>query len=244
MKTKSDTDKIILVVDTAMNACSAGVWDAKAGTILAQRTNEMLRGHAEHLIPMIVEILKQAKIEFQDLDYIAVTKGPGAFTGMRIGLATAKALSLSLGIPAIGISTCEALLESARHQVPENIDQEILVLIETKRDDFYVQKFKQDFSTKTPPAALTFDQIMPLIEDVTALALLGDAIPRFEELSAGGVMAKVTYKQELVSPTIEAIAKLSLKAVREGGVAGTIEPEYVRPPDVSMPKTPPPLLVK
>src|SRR5690348_13835798 len=109
---------MILAVETALGACSAAV--ISEGLVLAQEHEPMLRGHAEALAPMVQRVMKQAGIEFRSLKRVAVTTGPGTFTGQRVGLAFARALALALKIPAIGISTLEVMAAEALNTFPDS----------------------------------------------------------------------------------------------------------------------------
>src|SRR4030088_619787 len=95
---------LILGIDTALDACAAGVLDTDAGKMIAQESLPMKRGHAEALMPLIARVIKESGIGFAALDRIAVTTGPGSFTGLRVGLSAARGLALAAGKPAIGLS--------------------------------------------------------------------------------------------------------------------------------------------
>ena len=97
----------LLAVDTALGACSAAVLEGEK--ILAHRFQEMVRGHAEALAPMVEETMREAAISFARLDRLAVTTGPGTFTGQRVGLAFMRAMKVALKIPLIGVTTLEAM---------------------------------------------------------------------------------------------------------------------------------------
>ena len=121
----------ILAIDVSVSGCSVAVVN-QVKNILSSRFYDTDRGQAEMLVPMIGDIVQDSKIQMSDIDMIAVTRGPGSFTGVRIGLATAKSLGLALNIPVIGVSTLDVI---ARYHV----DKKALFLIDTKRGDFYGQ---------------------------------------------------------------------------------------------------------
>ena len=98
----------VLAIDTALEACSAAVLDTDRGGITASESVAMARGHAEAVMPLIARVMDLAEIEFADLDRIAVTTGPGSFTGLRVGIAAARGIALAAGKPAIGLSTLAA----------------------------------------------------------------------------------------------------------------------------------------
>lgn len=98
---------IVLGIDTALDACSAAI--VADGEVLAHISERMSRGQAERLAPMAREAALQARMNFSQLQRIAVTTGPGSFTGVRVGLSFARTLALALGCPCIGVSTLEAL---------------------------------------------------------------------------------------------------------------------------------------
>src|SRR5262249_57735608 len=94
----------VLAIDTALEACSAAVFDTNSG-IAAGETRGMARGHAEQLMPLVARVMNKAGLEFAELDRIAVTTGPGSFTGLRVGISAARGIALAAGKPAIGLST-------------------------------------------------------------------------------------------------------------------------------------------
>jgi tRNA threonylcarbamoyladenosine biosynthesis protein TsaB len=98
---------LVLAIDTALNACSAAL--VRDGETLASRVELMARGQAERLAVLVDELVLEAGVTFAQIDRIAVTRGPGAFTGLRVGLAFARGLALALGRPCLGFSTLEIL---------------------------------------------------------------------------------------------------------------------------------------
>ncbi|GAM97212.1 tsaB protein [alpha proteobacterium U9-1i] len=98
---------IVLAIDTALDACSVAL--TRDGEALAALSERMDKGQAERLAPMVRETMAEAGMTFASLDRIAVTTGPGSFTGVRVGLSFARALALALSKPCVGVSTLEAL---------------------------------------------------------------------------------------------------------------------------------------
>lgn len=98
----------ILAIDTALGACSACVLDAGEAAPVAREQVAMERGHAEALMPMIERVMNAVEGGFSSLDRVAVTIGPGSYTGLRVGISAARAIALAAGIPAIGVTTLAA----------------------------------------------------------------------------------------------------------------------------------------
>lgn len=98
----------VLAIDTALGATSVALFDAVKGVILAGESIAMERGQAEALVPMVQRVVDKAGLEFSTIDRIAVTIGPGSFTGLRIGIAAARGFALAYGKPAVGVSTLAA----------------------------------------------------------------------------------------------------------------------------------------
>ncbi len=100
---------LVLAIDTALEACSAAIFDSAGETLLASESQIMARGHAEALMPILAAVKEQSGISYAEIDRIAVTVGPGSFTGLRVGIAAARGIALAIHKPAIGITTLEAL---------------------------------------------------------------------------------------------------------------------------------------
>ncbi|WP_299353896.1 tRNA (adenosine(37)-N6)-threonylcarbamoyltransferase complex dimerization subunit type 1 TsaB [uncultured Shimia sp.] len=99
-------DTLVLGFDTSARHCAASLM--RGDTVLVSRVEEMARGQAERLMPMLEEVLSEAGVTWRDLDVIGVGVGPGNFTGIRLSVSAARGLALALGVPALGVSTFEA----------------------------------------------------------------------------------------------------------------------------------------
>jgi tRNA threonylcarbamoyl adenosine modification protein YeaZ len=155
----------LLAIDTAASLCSACVYDTTAGAELGREVLDIGKGHAERLIGVIESALGRARLTFDDLDRIGVAIGPGSFTGVRVGVATARGLALALSIPAIGVSTLEALAAETRAGFP---GKPILAAIDGRRGDLYCVAYAPDGSVLSAPAAVS-------VADAVSLALRHDA---------------------------------------------------------------------
>src|SRR5262249_38124743 len=98
----------VLAIDTALEACSAAVLDTERGGIVASESIPMVRGHAEALMPLVARVMQKADLAFPALDRVAVTVGPGSFTGLRVGVAAARGIAVAAGKPAVGLTTLAA----------------------------------------------------------------------------------------------------------------------------------------
>src|ERR1051326_4463832 len=107
---------LILAIDTALDACAAAVLDTGASKLIAVESQTMKRGHAEALMPLVARVMKQAALPFAALDRIAVTTGPGSFTGLRVGLAAARGIALAAHKPIVGLSTLAAFAAPYRSE--------------------------------------------------------------------------------------------------------------------------------
>src|SRR5215210_1821837 len=138
----------ILAIDTALGACAAAVLDSSAGAILASESLPMVRGHAEAVMPLIAHVMDAARCEFADLDRIAVTVGPGSFTGLRVGISAARGIALAAGKPAIGLST---LAGFAAPHIAANQKSDVVTVIDARHEHVYLQIFGNGGRTLVPP---------------------------------------------------------------------------------------------
>src|SRR5262245_35235210 len=138
----------VLAIDTALSACAAAVLDTRHAAVIASETLPMTRGHAEAVMPLIARVMDEAGIEFAHLDRIAVTTGPGSFTGLRVGISAARGIALAAGKPAIGLSTLAGL---AAPHIAENDNSAVIAAIDARHDHVYLQVFGAGGKSVVPP---------------------------------------------------------------------------------------------
>ena len=225
----SRSDLSLLAIDTAGFACSAALWGD--GRILSSQREEMTRGQAERLLPMVESVMTDAGASFDSLSAVAVTMGPGAFTGVRIGLAAAKGLALALDIPLLGVTCFEAVAVSVSEH--ERQGRKLAVALESKRDDLYLQVFAKDVVPETAACAIASERLFEALPPAPII-LAGDAKARALKALGEGSDARVFDGDDAV----DASRVASLVAAR--GVDGfpAAKPLYLRSPDVSLPKRP------
>lgn len=162
----------ILSLDTAMAACSAAVVDTGSDAILASAFVPMERGHAEAIAPMVKEVMTKAGLAYSSIDRIAVTTGPGTFTGVRIGLAMARGLGLALNIPVIGIDTLTAIA------VNDGSGSDLLVVADARNGEVYAARFDGKRNLLEKPCVARTSEVLderapsPLLLGAAAQAVL------------------------------------------------------------------------
>jgi tRNA threonylcarbamoyladenosine biosynthesis protein TsaB len=231
----------VLALDCSASACSVAI-AAKSTTgdiaVLARCQQAMQRGHAAALVPMIEAALASARMRAGDLGLIAATIGPGSFTGVRIGLATARALAFAVAVPLAGLTTIEVLLAGAtaadRAQLQAQ-GRQLMAAIDTHRGDYYA-----GFDGGTPFVA-TAETIA--VRAPAPLLVIGDGAPPLSDaLVRLGIDARPGAAA--ATPNPETLAR---RALRQGtdhwrsanSRDGMPRPLYLRPAEVSLPKAGP-----
>ena len=134
----------VLAFDTCFGAVSAAVrWRSAEGEwLLREAYEERTTGHAERLFPMIAEVMEGAGLAFSAIDRFAVTLGPGTFTGVRVGVAAARAFALSTGKPTVGVTSLAVMAHRADQLLGrERADRPLAVAVDARRDMVYFQLF-------------------------------------------------------------------------------------------------------
>lgn len=148
---------LILQIDTASE--NAHVSLAKDGQILHWLSNESQKEHAAFLQAAIQQLIKSVSINIKDVDAVAVTAGPGSYTGLRVGMASAKGLCYALKKPLITIGTLEVLTASALQLFPTDSEDLLYCpMIDARRMEIFTALYKHDLSIELRPCAMILDE--------------------------------------------------------------------------------------
>ena len=146
---------LVLAIDTALDSCAAAVLDTEARRFLARESLPMKRGHAEALMPLIARVMAQFGAGFEALDRIAVTTGPGSFTGLRVGISAARGLALAASKDVVGLTTLAAY---AAPLVSKQQDEPILAAIDARHDHVYCELVSGRGEILMEPAVTPIDE--------------------------------------------------------------------------------------
>lgn len=210
----------VLVIDTALGACTAAVYDGDR--CLAVRSDPMAKGHQERLGGLVQAVASEAG-GFASLDRIGVTVGPGSFTGLRVGLAFAQGLGAALGRPVVGISTLAALAWSDEKRGAT------AAVIDARRGQVYIQTFVDGAATREPEALSIADAGALLAQAGVGWRLVGSGaalVQRDEEGLSGAAPSAAD------NPTAAGLAALTIAA---DPATALPRPLYLRAPDATPP---------
>jgi len=204
----------VLAIDTALAACSAAVLDTAYGGILASESLPMMRGHAEALMPLVARVMKASGVAFRDLDRVAVTTGPGSFTGLRVGISAARGIALATGMPAVGVATLSAY---AAPYLGADDKSPVIAAIDARHDHVYLQVFAPGGRTLIAPRLAALSEAVRAASD-TAACLVG---------SAAQAVAAGLAKTAPPPVTVDARAAPDIAWVAQ---IGAVVPEATEPP--------------
>ena len=207
---------ITLAIDTSARLCAACVYDAAHSAVLGQSVEDIGRGHAERLFPVIDQALHAASRTYDDIERLGVCIGPGSFTGVRVGVSAMRGLALALSRPVVGITAFEALAMNAPRGRP------VLIVQDARRGEVYAQLFDGKGAEAAAPAAMSFAAAAGLARQHRAV-LLGSGAPL---VAAEDAELEVTDGEALAD--IVCIARCA--AVKEPSQAAP-KPLYLRGAD-------------
>lgn len=214
---------LVLAIDTALDTCAAAVLDTDTKAVIAQETLPMKRGHAEALMPLIARVMDLSRIAYLDLDRIAVTTGPGSFTGLRVGISAARGIALAANKPVVGLTTLSAYVAPL---VAERSTLPIIAAIDARHDHVYFQVVAGNGAMLIRPA------VVPIEETFRAA--------RFGAVRIVGNAARILadrWPAQMESPSLvdpqpgPDIAWVAWVGAATDPAAAPAKPFYLRPPD-------------
>jgi tRNA threonylcarbamoyladenosine biosynthesis protein TsaB len=212
----------VLAIDTALAACAAAVLDTDHG-IVASESLAMVRGHAEALVPLIARVMKQSNMSFRDLGRIAVTTGPGSFTGVRVGLAAARGFGVATAVPVVGVSTLSVY---AAPYLADNGKSPVVAVIDARHDHVFLQVFGPGGHTLVSP------RLAPLSEAVDAASATPACLVGSAARAVADGLAKNAAPPRAVDPreAPDIVWVAQIGAVMPQAQSAP-HPQYLRAPD-------------
>ncbi len=217
---------ILLAIDTATEMCSAALWvDGK----MYHRSTVQPRLHAELILPFIDELLGEAKITKSEINGIVVGQGPGAFTGVRIGVAVTQGLALALDIPVVAVSNLQTLAFSAYQQLDTSLPRIILVATDARMNEVYWAKYQvhgkeiRQLTPETVSAARAVD--LSGIDN-----FIGSGFSVYEELKEYANQNSSPYLTNVFSQAKDMLLMVKDDFTKLAVNIDSVEPVYLREP--------------
>lgn len=222
----------ILGIESAALVASVAIIDENV--TIAEYTTNFKKTHSETLLPMLDEIVKMTGISLNELSAIAVSGGPGSFTGLRIGAASAKGLGLALDLPLIHVPTLDAMALNIYSS-----DALIVPIMDARRNQVYTGIYKNDtkLEVKAASMAVSIDELFEILketgakENVERAIFLGDGVPVFREYIDENLTMKHDFAPlNLNRQRASNIAMLGMEMMKAGKVisADDMRPNYLR----------------
>lgn len=219
---------MVLAIESSGLVASAAI--ATPEKLVAEYTTNFKKTHSQTLLPMVDALLQMTGIRMQEMDAIAVSGGPGSFTGLRIGSATAKGFGLALGVPVISVPTVDSIAYNLC-----GVKGLVCPLMDARRNQTYTGLYTFNGTRMEcvfPQKAMAIEEILEQIEkDGREVIFLGDGVPVFHEAIEERLRVPHEYAPvHLSMQRAGALAVLAIQYYQEGkyGDAGEQKPEYLR----------------
>ncbi len=231
----------ILAIDTATRVQAVALLDGNQ--LCEHRVQRVAYNHGSSLLENVDGLLGNSSLELGDVDLFAVGIGPGSFTGLRVGLATAKALSRAVERPIVGVSSLAALAYGPARTCPAAT---ILAAIDARRHEVYAGAYRWEdnglVELLEDCAASPDEWIARVADNLTGpLLQVGDGVEKYDTLRDWEAPQLRRLPGDLVSPSAVGIARLARQLACAGTLADrtALEPNYIRPSDAVLPEKPP-----
>ena len=218
----------VLALDSSGIVASVAV--VEDDTLVAEYTVNYKKTHSQTLLPMLDEIVKMTELDLHTIDAISVAKGPGSFTGLRIGSATAKGLGLALDKPLVGIPTVEALAYNLY-----NVNGLICPIMDARRKQVYTGIYRYEdhrLITVKDQMAVGIEELLSMLSDMgETVTFLGDGVPVFKDIIADKLTVPFSFAPAHLSrQRAGAVGALGILYYKEGRTETAAEhkPDYLR----------------
>lgn len=217
---------LVLAIDTATLAGSAALYD---DGLLASCFLHTKKTHSERLLPMIDFLLQSIDLELKDIDLVTVVNGPGSFTGIRIGVTTAKTLAQMLHKPLLAVNTLEVLAGNIASE-----QDLICPVLDARKKEVYTACYKRkengELLEMLPPAALSVSHLLEFLKDrAEDIWFVGDGLGVYGEALKAALGGRFkTAPDHLKLPSAAAAAELGFRLWNKGMKQETVEPLYLR----------------
>ena len=223
------SDGAILAIDTAFGPIGVALCSASGDPIAGEALSNTLGAQAEKLPPLVEQLFAKARLSPRALGRIAVTVGPGAFTGVRVGLAFAKGMASALKLPVLGFTTLACLGTQARTARQDATNY--VSVIDARRSEFYVQGFDRELNSLFGPGVMSADQIVSAIAGMAgACALAGSGARAIADQLRGRRPGVEALEIETIDARLLAVAA----SAAEPGAHPPV-PCYLRDADARLP---------
>lgn len=213
----------VLAIESSGPVCAAAIW--RGDRVVAARAQPLRHGHAAALMPLVQAVAAEAGLAWPDLTAIAVTVGPGSFTGIRVGLAAARGLGLALDRPVLGVTSFDALAASVPPERRAGLA--VAVVIDSGRASRFVQGFDAALAPLGPPASVELSALDAALPPGPCLVVASGPLPA-DAAGPRPVLAAV--------PDAAVLAALAGTRLAAGGSFLPASPLYLRPPDAAVPR--------
>lgn len=218
----------ILGIETSALVASVAIVEEE--NLLAEYTINLKKTHSQTLMPMLETMVRDTEMDLNDIDAIAVSCGPGSFTGLRIGVATAKGLSMALKKPLIPVSGLAAMAYAFY-----KTDALICPIMDARRGEVYtgIYEYKEEFATILPPSAMPLSDVLEKLQEIggyRSILFLGDAVPVHKETLEHSPLPIYFAKSYQNRQRAALVASLGMEYFKDGKAveAKDFEIEYLR----------------
>ncbi|MCT4661361.1 MAG: tRNA (adenosine(37)-N6)-threonylcarbamoyltransferase complex dimerization subunit type 1 TsaB [Tissierellales bacterium] len=218
---------LVLAIDTSSVVATCALWEE--GRLVNERVSNSKMTHSQTLMPMIEEMMRESELEIESVDYFAVVTGPGSFTGLRIGVATAKALAHALGKSVVGIPAMEALAYNLPY-----VDGIIVPIMDARRDRVFTAIYRWEnnkLEIVMDQDVMQIDDLIERLKSEDIVYFCGDGSIKFRDRFESGIDGKAVFARAYVNmPKASSVAEVAADRIKEGKIQTHLElvPNYLR----------------